>query len=44
MKYGPIHGDVYSLINARAGVDGVDEWLHHFLNDGYFVVLRKALA
>src|SRR5438128_612811 len=40
MKYGPIHGDVYDLINMKEGADGVREWSEHFHNDGYFVVLH----
>jgi uncharacterized phage-associated protein len=40
MKHGPIHGDVYDLINKRGGVEVVAEWTEHFRNDRYFVVLR----
>ena len=39
MKYGPIHGDVYDLINEKDGVEGSAEWSQHFHNDGYHVVL-----
>ena len=44
MKYGPIHGEVYDLINQREGADGVEEWSEHFHNDGYFVVLHDEPA
>jgi uncharacterized phage-associated protein len=37
MKYGPIHGDVYDLVNKGEGIDGTD-WARHFHNDGYYVV------
>ncbi|HEV3118470.1 MAG TPA: Panacea domain-containing protein, partial [Gemmataceae bacterium] len=40
MKYGPIHGDVYDLINKREGTEGGEEWSEHFHNDRYFVVLH----
>jgi uncharacterized phage-associated protein len=42
MKYGPIHGEVYDLIEKREGAEdaeGAAEWSEHFHNDGYFVVL-----
>lgn len=41
MQYGPIHGDVYDLLNEREGVEGSDEWSRHFHNESYFVVLDK---
>ncbi len=44
MKYGPIHGDVYDLINKREGAEGVKEWSEHFHNDGHFVVLHDEPA
>jgi uncharacterized phage-associated protein len=39
MKYGPIHGDVYSLMNEKQGTEGVAEWSQYFHNEGYQVVL-----
>src|SRR2546428_6603962 len=40
MKYGPIHGDVYSLIKEREDAEGIDEWAKFFQTEGYHVVLR----
>jgi uncharacterized phage-associated protein len=39
MKYGPIHGDVYSLIKEESDAEGLAEWSKHFHTDGYRVVL-----
>ena len=39
MKYGPIHGDVYSLIKRQESTPGFDEWSRHFHTEGYNVVL-----
>lgn len=39
MKYGPIHGDVYDLIQNREGADGGPEWSKHFHAEGYNIVL-----
>jgi uncharacterized phage-associated protein len=39
MKYGPIHGDLYDLINERKGTEGLAEWSRHFHNEDYHVAL-----
>jgi hypothetical protein len=41
MQYGPIHADVYDLIKDKETADGRAEWLRHFHNEGYFVVLDQ---
>ena len=41
MKYGPIHSDVYDLINERQGNEGAADWSLHFHNEHYDVVLDK---
>jgi uncharacterized phage-associated protein len=41
MQYGPIHGDVYDLINEREDAEGQTEWSRHFHNERYYVALDK---
>jgi hypothetical protein len=41
MQYGPIHGDVYDLIQQREDAEGSAEWSRHFHNEGHEVVLDK---
>jgi hypothetical protein len=39
MQHGPIHADVYDLINQKEDAEGLAEWLQHFHNEDYFVVV-----
>lgn len=41
MRHGPIHADVYDLVNERKGTAGLDEWARHFHNESYFVILDR---
>ena len=41
LQYGPIHSDLYDLIAQKEGAEGLAEWLRHFHNENYFVVLDQ---
>jgi hypothetical protein len=41
MRYGPIHADVYSLINEKEDAEGFARWSRYFHNENYFVVLDE---